>query len=266
VLSAQAGGLGRGAVSASVSPEDDGVRIRARLLGTGLESFDPELVEAVPSEAVAYLGLGSLAPLTALLPEAAKPLRDALAPVAEQDEVALSVAPASPEPIVTLVARAPSAEAAREALGGLQERIATLLAGTEDATGQVPTFEERDLGDGVEAFALSLAGGGELISAVKGSRVFISNAEDGIKRAAGDEESIEDAERFDATVSEVPERAEAVGFFDFSQLLALAEQAGLSGSRAFETARSDLRRIRTLGAVVRRQGTDTTAELVLQIP
>jgi hypothetical protein len=64
-------------------------------------------------------------------------------------------------------------------------------------------------------------------------------------------------------VSGVPKRTEALGFIDLSQLLALAERAGLTGSRAYEAARGDLRRIRSLGLVVRRQGTDTTAELVL---
>jgi hypothetical protein len=61
-------------------------------------------------------------------------------------------------------------------------------------------------------------------------------------------------------------RVVSLGFFDLSQLLALGERAGLTGARAFRAARDDVRRIRAIGGVVQRRGTDIATELSLLIP
>jgi hypothetical protein len=260
-----------GPLSASLAPADPGLRLDARALGLRLPQFAPELLGAVPEEAVAYLGLRTLEPLAALVPRgtpAAAELAGALLPVVREldREVALSVSPADPEPVITLAARTAAPRRAREALGSLQGVIAELLVGSEDLTGQVPTFEERDLGGGMSAFALRLAGGGELVIAAEGNRVAVSNAEAGVRRALGEGAGLQEAEGFGATISGVPDQAEALGFVDLSQLLALGERAGLIAGTAIRRVRDDLRRLRAFGAVVQRQGTDTTAELTLQIP
>ena len=60
-------------------------------------------------------------------------------------------------------------------------------------------------------------------------------------------------------------RIEALVFFDLRQLLALGVLTGaLSPSLSVDLA--DLRRVQAAGAVVRREKTDTTAELFLEIP
>jgi len=57
-------------------------------------------------------------------------------------------------------------------------------------------------------------------------------------------------------------KAEALGFFDLRQLLAL----GVLMGRLRPGLSADLRLVRAAGAVVRREKTDTTAEPFLEIP
>ena len=65
---------------------------------------------------------------------------------------------------------------------------------------------------------------------------------------------------------EVPERVEALVFLDLAQLLTLGDQAGLDTGSAFQAARDDLRKLRTVSVAAEREGPDTTAELFLEIP
>ncbi|MGI8622078.1 MAG: DUF3352 domain-containing protein [Solirubrobacteraceae bacterium] len=261
-------------VSASVVPTDAGLRVTVRRLGgaSANAAFAPALVNHVSQNALAYVGLRGLRALGPLLPtvvgDAATGLQGGLDPLlaALDGESALSIAPATPEPIVTLQARTSDPEAARVALADLQGVISALLAGSEDATGQVPAFEDRHLDKGLDGFVLTLAGGGELVYAVTDGRVIVSNADAGVRDAAAGSGSVRDAKNFVATVSGVPESALAIGFLQASKLLALADEAGLGASPTYRAARPDLRKIRALGAVVRRRGTDTTLELNLLIP
>ena len=62
-----------------------------------------------------------------------------------------------------------------------------------------------------------------------------------------------------------PGRVTSLVFLDFSQLLGLGERTGLNASRSYLAARSDLRRIRALGASTSGGGTESTTELRLQI-
>ena len=56
----------------------------------------------------------------------------------------------------------------------------------------------------------------------------------------------------------MPPRTESLGFFDVRQLLTLGEQTGLTAE--------DLRPVHVAGAVIQREGDDTTAELFFEIP
>ena len=61
-------------------------------------------------------------------------------------------------------------------------------------------------------------------------------------------------------------RIEALAFADLRQLLALGERTGLNLGPGFPAVRDDLRQVRAAGAVVRREESDSTAELFLEIP
>jgi hypothetical protein len=268
-------------VTLALSAEDRGARVHVHQAKRSAEgqAFVPELLDTVPEDAAAYVGLNGLeaagtvlgaaggAALLSRLQERLPTIdleRDVVGPL--RGEVAISVTPALPIPIVTLVARTRDEARTREALSRLRGAIAELLVPAEgEAGGQVPTFEERKLG-GVTAYALALAPDVELLYAVTGGRLIVSTTAAGIERVAADGDSLREDERFERGVNEVPERAEALVFLDLSQLLTLGDTVGLDPGPAFQTARDDLRRVRVITAVAEREGPDTTAELFLEIP
>jgi hypothetical protein len=246
--------LDRGPLTAAAIPTDDGVRVEARMAADAAD-FEPELLGTAPEDAFAHLGADAGA--VPGLPKLARPLVETLG------EVALTI---SPGPVVTLVARTSDPRAARRALAGLQGVAAAALSGSGETTGQLPVFEERPLKGGHDAYALTLAGGGELIYTVTGDRVIVSSAETGITQALAEPDGLRDAKAFNGVVTGVPDSVQALAFLDFDQLLELADESGLDAAETYRAARPNLARIRALGAVVRRQGDDTTAELNLLIP
>jgi hypothetical protein len=247
------------AITAELVPTDAGVRITARQRGGAdrARDFEPRLLEAVPEDAFAYASLRGLD--VPGMPELVRPLAGVL-----DGEVAVSIAPGTGDPVVTLIARTSDAAAAREALAGLQGTAAAVLTGSGEATGQVPVFEERSL-DGQDAYVLTLAGGGELVYTVAGDRVIVSSREEGVTRALRGGDGLGEAEAF-RSVTDAHDRVQALAFVAANQLLELADESGLDAAEAYRAVRPNLARIRALGAVVRRQGNDTTAELNLLIP
>lgn len=247
-------------VVADLIPTDEGVRITGRRIG-GADAdadFAPELFDAVPKDSFAYATLDAIVP--AALPRVARPLAGAL------DETAVSISPGVGDPVVTLAAEAHEPNAARRALAGLQAIVAAALATPGESTGQVPVFEERDLGGGRDGYALTLAGGGELVYAVSGTRVAVSSSEDGVKRALREQDGIDEGKTFEQALPDRPDTVQALAFVASSQLLELADAAGLDAVAAYRTLRPNLAAIRALGAVLRRQGDDTTLELNLLFP
>ena len=69
---------------------------------------------------------------------------------------------------------------------------------------------------------------------------------------------LEDSPAFRSAIPLVPPRTESLGFFDVRQLLTLGEQTGLTAE--------DLRPVHAAGAVIQREGDDTTAEPFFEIP
>ena len=291
VLRPQAGALGalgalvdhpalRG-LTAALVPEEKGARLHVRQdkrSATG-EPFAPKLIDAVPADASAYVGINGLESAGTVLGAAGgneilRTIQDRLPEIDfERDvieplrgEVALSVTPALPIPVVTLVARTSDEARTREALSQVRGAVAALLV-PEDAAagGQVPTFEERRVGN-VTAYALTLGPGVELLYAVFDGRLVVSTSVSGIERAGEDGDSIREKGGFERSGTKVPERAEALVFLDLAQLLTLGDLAGLDGSPAIEAVRDDLVRVRTVSVVAEREGPDTTAELFLEIP
>ncbi len=249
--------LGGQAVTADVVPTDEGLRLRARRVGGAVKAadFEPGLLDAVAKDAFAFADVRAFLP--PVLPDVARPL------VAALDETALAISPGVGDAVVTLVAHAKDPAAARRALAGLQATVIDALTDPGEATGQVPVFEERDLGGGHDGYSLTLAGGGQLVYAVAGARVVVSGSEDGVRRALRDADGIDDADAFDDAVPDRPDRVQALAFVASSQLLELADAAGLDAVAAYRTLRPNLAAIRALGAVVRRQGDDTTLDLNL---
>lgn len=247
-------------VTASLRMVPGGVRLTAtRRGGAGGPSFRPRLLRALPVDTFAYAGARGLDRLPGL--------PDVIAPLARvaDGEVALAISPGLTQPIVTLIAQVSDPARARETLASLQGKVAAALTGSGLETGQVPVFDERSVA-GHDGYALRLSGGGELVYAVVGGRIVVSTSEDGVARALRDADGLDTAPAFGSALPEIPESVQALAFVASSQLLELADGSGLDAAAVYRMLRPNLARIRALGAVVRRQGTDTIAELTLLIP
>jgi hypothetical protein len=275
------------AAGAAVTAEAGGLRAHVRLAGGAPRdaAFEPVLLERVPEDAAAYLGVRGALRLARLLErlgaggalgsvrdvladEAGIDLdRDLLAPLA--GEVAIAVTGATEDaagsgggaPVVTLKARTADARRTESSLARLQEPLARRLA----LPGTVPGFKPDTIG-GLEAYTLRVTPELAPSYAVSGDGVVISTAPAGLEPPRG---TLAAAPGFEATVGSVPTQADSLVFLDLRQLLALGEQTGLTAIPGLATARDDLRRVRAVGVVVTQDPahpTDTNAELFLQIP
>jgi len=253
-------------------------------------SFAPSLTNAVPKNAMAYVGISRLdraarrilsisaatgaagARVQQLLRTRAQDFSRRTGVNVERDvlplfrgEVALWLTSSLPSPYLTVIARTNDEARTRTALGKLQAPLVQLFLPQTAQPGQAPTFAERDIGGGVQAFSLDLAPGVQINYAVFDGKLVISTNLEGVravKRARG---SLTDNGSYDATLGSRPKRVTSLVFLDFSQLLGLGERTGLNASRSYLAARNDLRRIRALGASTSGGGTESTTELRLQI-
>ena len=268
------------AAGASLTAEGRGLRARVRLAGGAPRdaAFEPMLLERVPEAAAAYAGIRSALRIGRVLGRLGLPrplgrLGDALADDAgielERDllaplsgELAIAVTRAeSGIPVVTLKARTADPRRTGSALGRLQEPLARRLA----VPGTVPAFQTAQIG-GVEAFTLRVTPELAPSYAVADRSVVISTTPSGLEPPRG---TLAAAPAFDATIGEVPDRADSLVFLDLRALLALGEQTGLTAIPGLAAARDDLSRVRAAGAVIAADPahpSDTTAELFLEIP
>jgi uncharacterized protein DUF3352 len=259
------------AVGATLTAADGGARITLRAVGATLKTgeFESRLVDRVPAGAAAYVAVAGGAELRALAERAgAGPLlamarqalareagvnldRDLLAPL--RGELGLAAWTRAGAPVATLLARTSAAGRTREALARLQPPVATRFG--------ADTFEPRRIG-GLDAFVLPATPLLEPAYAVTRGTLIASTHSSALARART---SLATTPAFRRAFGEKRPKVEALVFFDLRQLLALGELTGalapgLSGDLA------DLRLVRSVGAVVRREKTDTTAELFLETP
>jgi hypothetical protein len=269
------------AAGAAVTAEEQGLRAHVRLSGGAPRdaAFEPLLLERVPEDAAAYLGVRGAPRLARLIErlgggEAVAAVRrvvsdeagidldqDVLAPLADEIAIAVTGPTGEGAPVVTLKARTSDPGRTESALARLQEPLARRLA----LPGTVPGFTPETFA-GLEGFTLRVTPELAPSYAVSDEGVVISTAPAGLEPPRG---TIAAAPGFAATIGEVPPSADSLVFLDLRQLLALGEQTGLTAIPGFATVRDDLARVRALGAVVTQdpaQQTDTTAELTLQIP
>jgi hypothetical protein len=263
-------------LTARVRPQSGGVRITARVLrrdgAPPAQEFAPALQGRAPSSAAAFLampgadalvtllergGAGDvLGGVRAVLPELAgiDLDRDVLGPLAAEAAVTLTARGATP--VFTLTARSDNPPLTREALARLQEPLA------EQLTGEPRGF--RALDD--NAFSLPVTRALEPSYALDGNVVIASTDASGLSQRALAQRGLAQELVLRAVADEAGGRVEALAFADLRQLLALGERTGLNLGPGFPAVRDDLRQVRAVGAVVRREESDSTAELFLEIP
>lgn len=253
-------------------------------------SFTPSLTGAVPKNVMAYVGISQLdkaarrilsisaatgaagARIQQLLRTRAQDFSRRTGVNVERDvlplfrgEVALSLTASLPSPYLTVIARTSDEARTRTALGKLQAPLVQLFLPQTAQPGQAPTFAERDIGGGVQAFSLDLAPGVQINYAVFDGKLVISTSLEGVRAVKRGRGSLTDNGSYQATLGSHPKRVTSLVFLDFSQLLGLGERTGLNANRSYLAVRNDLRRIRALGASTSGGGTESTTELRLQI-
>jgi hypothetical protein len=252
--------------------------------------FSPELTADVPKGAMAYLGVSRLdrsakrllaagaagatagQRLTQLLGRAQTDLSKRTGVNIQRDvlplfkgETALWLSQAVPAPVLTLIARTKDEAATRLAFSKLQVPLAKLFTPPSTAAGLAPTFSEKDIGGGDSAFSLKLGPGVELDYAIFGGKLVISTSLDGITAVKNAKGSVASAPSYQAVLGSRPKRVSSLVFLDFSQLLRLGEQTGLTDSQAYLAVREDLSHIKAIGSAASSQGNESTVELLFQI-
>jgi hypothetical protein len=264
------------ALAAAATPERGGLRIRARVHradgGPPAREFVPALAGRAPAGAAAYVALPGAQALAHLLDgTGAGPvldgLRSALPELTGLDldrdvldplgaEAALTVDARGAAPVITLTARTSDAALTREALARLQAPLAGVLGNGAGV------FEARDGG----AFALPVTPALQPSYAVTGDVVVASTAESGLEQMRVAPRGVAQEPALRSVSDPAGGRVEALAFADLRQLLSLGERTGLTRGPAVPALREDLRVVRAAGAVVRREESDSTAEIFLEIP
>ena len=236
------------------------------------EEFAPALPGRVPASAAAFLDLPGADALTALLERGGlaatvNAVRAALPEIAGVDldrdllgplgsEAALTIGAEGATPEITLTARTDDPALTREALARLQGPL------TEQLAPGSAGFRALD-GD---AFTLAATPRLEPSYAVTGNVVVASTHRSGLAQRTLARRGLAQDPAFRAVSDQTGGRVEALAFADLRQLLALGERTGLTLGSGFPATRDDLRQVRAVGAVVRREEADSTAELFLEIP
>jgi hypothetical protein len=289
-------------VTVSLSPATGGARVRVHsaldpklvhLNGGGAGAFAPSLADQFPRGTTVLLelqqldrnagrilqagaaggivgGLGKLLTKlgTALVAEGVN-VRDVLSIF--HGEAAVAIAPtarrtaAAARPSLVIVARTNDEARTRSALAALEVPLAQLFPAPSQGPGQASTFNDRTV-DGVAAHQLALAPGLELDYAVFRGLVVVATSLDGIASVVSHGQPITDTAGYRATLAGRPDKVTSLLFADFSQLLRLSEQTGLTRSARFRALRGDLAKVRAVGLSSKGGEADSTAELLLQIP
>jgi hypothetical protein len=241
------------------------------------KSFEPKLQSETPQGVLGYLGVSGLSTALNRVLAATGPgtagigqlLKRAGTQLDKQSggrltkqvldvlkgEVAITLTSALPAPVLTITAHAKKDTAAT--LSQLEPPIARLL-------GKNARFRTANVA-GQSAHVLK-AGGLTLAYAVFNGKLVISTGTAGIAGIARGGKQLDTAATFKAVSGDTPSRVSSLLFLDFTELLRLGEQTGLGDSRAYQSVREDLQKVRAVGAWSSGAGDESTAEINLSIP
>jgi hypothetical protein len=263
---------------------DKGVRVvvrseldRSGKSGQAFKPFAPSLQKVVPKGVLGYLGVSGLSSAISRLFAAAGPQTAGLGELLRragrqldrqsggrltravlatlQGEVALTLTPALPAPVATVIAHA--RPDTLSALRQLETPIAKLLGrGARFHTVSVAGARSRVL----KAGPITLA------YAVVRDSLVIATSPAGIAAVANAPVHLDSEDTFKTVADDAPGKVSSLLFLDFTELLRLGEQTGLGDSRAYQSVRDDLRKVRAVGAWSSGSGDESTAEINLSIP
>jgi hypothetical protein len=279
----------------SLSPQAGGARVvihsvlsasAAGANGSHSGSFTPTLQSVLPSGSTLMLdvhGLGAAAPellqaaavariaanvgpllrrLGSALASEGVNLRNVISIFGGETAVALSPGPA---PALLIVARVHNQAAARTELATLEAPLTALFSPAGSNALQAPEISDHQVGDAT-IHELQLGPGLQLDYGVFNGLVAVSTSVEAIDAVAQRSRSLADDATYKATLPSQPQQVSSLVFLDFSRLLRLGEQMGLtSGSRIRELL-PDLSKVRAIGLRSTRGSDGTSTELTLEIP
>ncbi|HTP19297.1 MAG TPA: DUF3352 domain-containing protein [Solirubrobacteraceae bacterium] len=228
----------------------------------GLGRAGPQLLQAAATAGFA----GNVAPLLARLGAALSTEGVSLNKIASVfgGETAVAVSPGS-SPSLVIVARTADQAATQTELAQLEAPLTALFPAPSSGPGQIPGLADHQVA-GVTVHELGLGPGLQIDYAVFDRLVVVSTSISAIDQVVSRGRSLADEPAYKTALPSQPDRLTSVLFTDFSQLLRLGEQTGLTGSARVRELLPDLGKVRAIGLSSTSGERDATTELRLEIP
>jgi Protein of unknown function (DUF3352) len=228
----------------------------------GLDRAGPQLLRAAATAGFA----GNVAPLLARLGAAVSAESVSVNKVASVfgGETAVAVSP-GPSPSLLIVARARNQAATQSELADLEAPLTALFPAPSAGPGQIPGLVDQQIG-GVTVHELGLGVGLQIDYAVFDRLVVVSTSIAAIDQVVSRSRSLADEQVYKTALAGRPAQVSSVLFTDFSQLLRLGEQTGVTSGTRVRELLPDLERVRAIGLSSTSGESDTTTELRLEIP
>jgi hypothetical protein len=229
------------------------------------QPFEPSLRKQVPKGVLGYLGVSGISSALSRVLAAVGPQTAGLGALLRQTggqldrvlhgEAAITLTPSVPAPVLTVMAHA--GKDGRGALAGLEAPIERLL-------GKRARFASvRIAGKPARTLRGSPI---PLTYAVVGDVAVIATAPSGVAAVARGGDRLDRQDSFNTVAGDAPGKVSSLLFLDFTELLRLGEQTGLGDSRAYQSVRDDLQKVRAVGAWSSGSGDESNAEINLSIP
>jgi hypothetical protein len=228
----------------------------------GLDRAGPQLLRAFATARVA----ANLAPLLARLGTAltAQGVSTSKIKSIFDGETAVALSP-GPTPSLLIVARTSNQAATRSQLAQLEAPLTALFPAPATGPGQIPGLADQQVG-GVTVHELGLGPGVQIDYTVFNGLVVVSTSLQAIDEVASRSRSLAGDNAYKAVLSDQPGQLSSVLFADFSQLLRLGEQTGLTNGTRMRALLPDLAKVRAIGLSSTSGESDTTTELHVEIP
>ena len=228
----------------------------------GLDRAAPQLLRVAATAGFA----GNVAPLLARFGAALKAQGVNVHAITSifHGETALALSP-GPTPSLLIVSRAANEAATRTELAGLEAPLTALFPAPTSGPGQIAGLVDQQVG-GVTVHELGLGPGLQVDYAVFNGLVVVSTSITAIDEVASQSRALAGDNAYKTVLSDQPAQASSVLFTDFSQLLRLGEQTGLTSRNRMRELLPDLSKVRAIGLSSANGKSDTTTELRLEIP
>ncbi len=229
----------------------------------GLDRAGPQLLGAFATAGVA----ANVAPLLSRLGTALTGQGVSVEKVSSSifgGETAVALSPA-PTPSLLIVARTSHQAATQSQLAGLEAPLTALFPAPTAGPGQIPGLADQQVG-GVTVHELGLGAGLQIDYAVFNGLVVVSTSVRAIDEVASRSRSLDDGNAYKTVLANQPGQVSSLLFADFSQLLNLGEQTGLTSGTRMRALLPDLAKVRAIGLSSTGGRSDTTTELHVEIP